>query len=70
MLTSISYSLRYDVAQLYLKNAEWDLQAAIDAYRDDEQWEKDHPLEAKQQKKKGKSASNVGMRRFLGSNAR
>lgn len=69
MLTSISSSLRYDVAQLYLRNAEWDLQAAIDAYRDDEQWEKDHPLEAKQQKK-GKSASNVGMRRFLGSNAR
>ncbi|PPJ49733.1 hypothetical protein CBER1_02861 [Cercospora berteroae] len=51
----------YDVAQLYLKNAEWDLQAAIDAYRDDEQWEKDHPLEAKQQKK-GKGVKMLSRR--------
>ncbi|USW49357.1 Putative LysM and putative peptidoglycan-binding domain-containing protein 1-4 [Septoria linicola] len=59
----------YDVAVLYLKNADWDLEDAIAAFREDEQWEKDHPLEAKQQVKKGKSASNVGMRRFLGSSS-
>lgn len=67
MLTSVPFSLRYDVALLYLNNADWDLDAAIDAYRDDEQWETDHPLETKQQAKKGKSASSVGRRRFLGS---
>lgn len=69
MLTSVPPSLRYDVALLYLKNADWDLDAAIDAYREDEQWEKDHPLEAQQQAKKGKSASSVGRRRFLGSSS-
>ncbi|KAF2160935.1 hypothetical protein M409DRAFT_28541 [Zasmidium cellare ATCC 36951] len=55
----------YDVAMLYLKNADWNLEAAIDAYKEDEQWEKAHPLEA-QSKKKGKSAKDVGMRRFVG----
>ena len=69
MLTSVPPSLRYDVALLYLKNADWDLDAAIDAYREDEQWEKDHPLEAQQQATKGKSASSVGRRRFLGSSS-
>lgn len=59
-------ALRYDVATLYMEQAEWDLDAAIAAYREDEQWEKEHPLEAQQKAKKGKSAKNVGMRRFVG----
>ncbi|KAK4504623.1 hypothetical protein PRZ48_002584 [Zasmidium cellare] len=55
----------YDVALLYLKQADWNLEAAITAYKEDEQWEKAHPLEA-ESKKKGKSAKDVGMRRFVG----
>lgn len=51
---------------LYLKQAEWNLEAAIEAYKDDERWEKEHPLEAKQKVKKGKMVKNVGMRRFVG----
>lgn len=62
---SVPVSLRYDVALLYLKNADWNLDAAIDAYKEDEQWEKAHPLEAQSQKK-GKNAKDVGMRRFVG----
>lgn len=66
MLTSVPFHFRYDVALLYLKQAEWNLESAIAAYREDEQWEKDHPLEAKQKGKKGKNAKEVGMRRFVG----
>jgi hypothetical protein len=67
MLTSVPPSLRYDVALLYLKSADWNLESAISAYREDEQWESEHPLEASPQAaQKGKSAGNVGRRRFLG----
>jgi hypothetical protein len=45
---------------LYLKNAEWNLDAAIAAYQDDEQWEKEHPLE-KQRGKAPKTPKSVGM---------
>lgn len=65
-LTSIPWHLRYDVALLYLKQEDWNLDAAIEAYKDDERWEKEHPLQAKQQVKKGKKAKDVGMRRFVG----
>ena len=66
ILTSIPFNLRYDVALLYLKQADWNLESAIEAYEEDEQWEKDHPLEARQKVKKGKSAKEAGMRRFVG----
>lgn len=65
-LTSIPWHLRYDVALLYLKQEEWDLDAAIEAYKDDERWEKEHPLQAKQKIKNGKKAQDIGMRRFVG----
>lgn len=68
MLTSVPPRLRYDVALLYLKQSDWNLENAIEAYREDEQWEKEHPLEAKQKAKKGKSAKDTGMRRFVGGN--
>lgn len=42
---------------------------AVEAYQEDERWEKEHPLEAKEKAKKGKSAKSVGMRRFVGSSA-
>lgn len=68
MLTSVPPRLRYDVALLYLKQSDWNLENAIEAYREDEQWEKEHPLEAKQKAKKSKSAKDTGMRRFVGGN--
>ena len=66
VLISIPPHLRYDVALLYLQQADWDLEIAIVAYKDDERWEKEHPLEAKQKVKNGKKAKDVGMRRFVG----
>jgi len=56
---------RYDVALLYLQEAEYDLEQAIEAYRDDERWEKEHPIEAPA-KGKGKLATSIGRRRFTG----
>jgi len=54
----------YDVALLYLQQVDYDLEAAIEAYKDDERWEKEHPMEAS--KGKGKTGHNVGKRRFTG----
>lgn len=68
-LTSIPPRLRYDVALLYLQQADWDLDLAVDAYQEDERWEKEHPLEAKEKARKGKSVKSAGMRRFVGSSA-
>jgi len=56
----------YDVAVMYLKQAEWDLQTAISAYQDDERWEKEHPMAAQKMTSKGKVVNRVGMRRFVG----
>ena len=58
--------LRYDVATLYLQQTDWDFDAAVEAYREDERWEKEHPMQARE---KGKKAKGVGMRRFVGSSA-
>jgi hypothetical protein len=41
----ISPKYRYDVALLYLKQVDYDLGAAIAAYKDDEIWEREHPME-------------------------
>ncbi|KAI4748750.1 hypothetical protein E4T50_00969 [Aureobasidium sp. EXF-12298] len=55
----------YDVAQLYLEQHDYDLDSAVEAYQDDEKWEKEHPL---QDNGKGKmSARTVGKRRYVGS---
>ncbi|KAI7207741.1 hypothetical protein KC352_g17677, partial [Hortaea werneckii] len=62
----------YDIALLYLDQAAWDVQTAIEAFREDEAWEHAHPLEADGKAKKGKegkSAKSVGMRRFVGSSS-
>jgi hypothetical protein len=37
-------SNRYDLAILYLDQAEYDLDAAVEAYMEDERWEREHPL--------------------------
>ena len=57
--------IRYDVALLYLEQVDYDLNAACEAYRDDEQWEKEHPMEANI-KGKGKTRQDIGKRRFTG----
>jgi hypothetical protein len=44
---------------------DYDLEAAIEAYKDDERWEKEHPLEASV-KGKGKQKLDLGKRRFTG----
>ena len=62
-MRSIAPQYRYDVALLYLKQSDYDLNQAIEAYRADERWEKEHPLEAA---KKGKSkvSQTPGRRRW------
>jgi len=61
---SLPPRLRYDVALLYLQQADWDLDVAVEAYMEDEKWEKEHPIEAKKGKK---NAKGLGIRRFVGS---
>lgn len=65
-MRSLSPSLRYDVALLYLEQAEYNLDAAIGAYREDERWEKEHPLDVNTKGKRKQTAAAVGMRRFVG----
>jgi LysM repeat protein len=48
----------YDVATLYLKGNEYRLEIAIEAFKDDEQWEKDHPMKGKQKGRPGRRPSS------------
>lgn len=52
------------MALLYLKEVDYDLEAAIEAYKDDERWEQEHPIEANV-KGKAKTRNDAG-RRFTG----
>ncbi|PNS17286.1 hypothetical protein CAC42_6969 [Sphaceloma murrayae] len=61
---SVAPTHRYDVAVMYLEQNEYDIDAAVQAFQDDEQWEKDHPMQEKG--KKTKTPKSVGMRRFVG----
>ena len=36
----------YKVAMLYLEEAVWDLEKAVDKWKGDERWEEEHPLMA------------------------
>lgn len=51
----------YKMAELYLKGSQYNLEIAVDAFKADEQWEKDHPMAGKG---KGKDRSS---RRSFGS---
>lgn len=59
--------IRYDIALLYLEQVDYDIEAAIEAYKEDERWEKEHPLEGSG---KGiyttRPRQSVGKRRFTG----
>ena len=35
----------YNVARLYLKGSDWNLEVAVEAFKSDEQWEKNHPFD-------------------------
>lgn len=56
-------SCRYDVALLYLEQADYNLENAILRYRADEEWEKNHSLEAAK-KGKGKASQSSGRRKW------
>ena len=62
----------YDVALLYLKQTDYDLDEAVTRFQEDEQWEKEHPLNGPSKGaagragvKFGEPAKRVGMRRFV-----
>lgn len=52
---------RYDIALLYLEQAQYDLDAAVNTYLMDELWEKEHPLAPVPG---GKSKQKLAGRRF------
>ncbi|KAF1994546.1 hypothetical protein P154DRAFT_526985 [Amniculicola lignicola CBS 123094] len=54
---------RYDIALMYLEQAGYNLDEAVAAYKADEQWEMDHPLEAAKQGK-SKAPQPSGRRRW------
>ena len=37
----------YDQAVVYLKQADYDLDLAIETYMDDEKWEREHPFQSR-----------------------
>ena len=47
----------YDVAKLYLKGNEYHLEAAVQAFKADEQWEKEHPMKEKHKARSGRGTS-------------
>jgi hypothetical protein len=63
---SVAPSYRYDVALLYLKQFDYDLDTAIEAFKADERWEKEHPLDASSGKGKGKGKDRNGRFRSNG----
>ena len=60
-VTSIPMRYRYDVALFYLKQAEYDLDAAVEAFKADEKWEKENPMSGSS---KGKSKRSTGRRKY------
>ena len=53
---SIPTRFRYEIALLYLKQADYDLDVAVEAYLADERWEREHPIEANMNAKGKKAA--------------
>ncbi|KAF2683659.1 hypothetical protein K458DRAFT_304555 [Lentithecium fluviatile CBS 122367] len=54
----------YDVALLYLQQAEYNLVEAIRACKSDERWEREHPLEAPKKGKSKASPSSSGRHKW------
>ncbi|CBX99696.1 hypothetical protein IAQ61_005052 [Plenodomus lingam] len=53
----------YDVALLYLEQTEYQLEHAVTSYKADEEWEKEHSLEAAK-KGKSKASQSTGRRKW------
>ncbi|MCJ1394457.1 hypothetical protein MMC18_007335 [Xylographa bjoerkii] len=53
----------YDIALLYLQQADYDLEASIAAYKADEKWEREHPLNSNM---KGKQPQGPSRRKIGG----
>ncbi|KAL8656722.1 MAG: hypothetical protein Q9210_000063 [Variospora velana] len=51
----------YDIALLYLDQAQYDVDSAVESYLSDEKWEREHPLTSSS---KGKSAPSRSRRKF------
>lgn len=47
----------YRVAELYLKGADGDLDAAVTVYKDDEEWERKNPLKGRDRQQSSSSSS-------------
>ncbi|KAL9128192.1 MAG: hypothetical protein Q9217_003092 [Psora testacea] len=60
-MSSIPTNLSYDIALLYLQQANYDLDAAVEAYLADVKWEEDHPMA---ELAKGKKVQRSERRRF------
>ena len=63
IVLELLFALRYDIALLYLKQSDYDLDAAVEAYLLDEKWEREHPM---QSNVKGKEKEAVPRRRRFG----
>ena len=60
-LSSVPLHLRYDIALLYLRQANYDLDLAVESYLADEKWEKEHPIEGTSE---GKMRAQTNGRKF------
>lgn len=51
----------YELASLYLKGSDYDLELAIEAFKADEQWEKEHPMKGKAKQTGGRRIGGMGL---------
>ena len=52
----------YKVAVLYLEEATWDLEKAINKWKGDERWEEEHPLRAESAGSSRRGKRTIGER--------
>jgi len=50
----------YEVAELYLKQADFDLEKSLEIFRADEKWEKENPFNGKGKAKEAKGRRRTG----------
>lgn len=62
----------YDIAKLYLEDAGWEEGLAMERWREDAEWEREHPLEARQERvgEKVKGREGLWKRRFMGQSSK
>lgn len=65
LCSSVPLRFRYEIALLYLKQADYDLDVAVEAYLADDRWEREHPIEVNV---KGKGKQDAPKRKFGFSN--